>query len=629
MLTSMREKSGGIVAKIFIGLLAFSFAIWGVSDILRVKPEDTLISAGETTISVETYTNRFRNAVQQLSRASGRTMTQEEARQMGIDRQVLLQLMREAVLKEEARRLGLSLSDTFVAERIKRMPQFAGPDGRFDPQRLRQALFAAGLTEERFLVEERGLLLGNGVMQAVVADMQAPRTLVQQVYAWRNQGRDAAYVEIVADEAKLPQPDEATLKKFYEENIRQFTAPERRIISVLALTPDAVLDQVQVSEEDVKRLFEARRRQLEVPERRVIEQLRFDSEEQARAALQALNSGEKTWQALLEERKLKPEDVRLGPYDRKQFPDAALADAVFAGKQDAVVGPVATPLGVFIARVVEVQPGREVSFEDARQQMERELKLERARDIIAELYDKVEEARASGQTLADAAASLNLKLVRTPPVALDGSGEDGRPVAVPGGERVLGEAFRSQPGADNDVVELGEDGFAWFDVEKIIPSGPIPFDKAREKVLAAWKAQALMAELRRRAEVLKKKAEGGTPLEEIAAELGGAVKRIENVKRIDARPDFPPVAVQALFSVRPGALAVAIAPDGRKAWLMRVSERPLAQLDENSDEAKALKTVLAQGIAQDTSAQFVAALQQALDVKINMRLWRQASGAEQ
>ncbi len=629
MLTTLRSKSGGIVAQIFIGLLALSFAIWGVSDILRVKPQKTLISAGETTISVDTYSSRFRQMLQRLSRQTGRGISPDDARQMGLDRQLLVQLIREAVLKEEVRRLNLSLPAEFIAARVRNMPQFKGPDGRFDAQRLRQALFSAGLSEAAFIAEERDALLGNGVMEAVTADMKAPKSLIERIYAWRNQARDAAFVEIVADEAKLPQPDEATLKKFYQQHQQQFTAPERRVIAVLALTPQAVLDQVRVSEDELKRLYESRKNSLNVPERRSAQQLRFDSEEAAQQALAALKAGEKSWEELLKERKLKPRDVELGPYEKKQFPEATLADAIFAGKQGEVVGPVKTPLGVFLAKVVKVEPGHTVSFEEAKPRLEKALKLERARDKVAELYDRIEEARASGQSLTDAAKSAGLKLVTTPPVALDGTGADGKPVAVPGGEPVIGAAFRSEPGADNDVVELGDDGFAWFDVKKVIPAGPIPFDQAKDKVLAAWKAQALKAALKRRLDTLKKKAEAGTPLARIAEELGGTLKRIESVKRNDARPDFPQVAVRALFAAKPGGLATAIAPDGRKAWLMRASERPLKKLDPASAEAQAIDKALSGGIAQDTAAEFIAALQQAYDVKINMKLWQQASGAGQ
>ncbi len=629
MLTTLRSKSGGIIAKIFIGLLAMSFAIWGISDVLRVKPEETLISAGGTTISVKTYSNRFRSMLQQLARQTGRTVTPDEARAMGLDRQLLIQLIREAVLKEATRRLNLSLPDAYIAARVKAMPQFAGPDGSFDPRLFRQALYNAGLDERQFLEEERNALLGNGVMAAVTADMTAPKTLLEKTYAFRNAMRDADYVVIVADEAALPQPDEATLKKFYEEHKQQFTAPERRVIRVLALTPETLVDKVKVNDEELKKLYESQKSRFFQPELRTVEQLRFNSEEAARQALDAFRSGAKTWEQLLAEHKLKPEDVRIGPYERKRFPNEKLAEAAFSAKEGEVTGPVKTPLGVFLVKVVKVKPGREIPFEEAKKTLEKFQKLEKARDLIADYYDRIEEARASGQGLAEAASALGLRLAVTPPVARDGTGPDGKPVNVPGGEQVLAEAFRSEPGMDNDVVELGNDGYAWFEVEKVIPAGPIPFDKVKNRVLAAWKAQALAAGLRRKAEALKKKAESGTPLQKIAEELGTTVKHIEKLRRNEARPDFPTAAVRVLFAAKPGTYAIAISPDGRKAWLMKVKARPAPAPDPKSDEMKALRIVLSRGLAQDTAAEFIAALQQAYDVKINMKLWQQATGAGQ
>ena len=629
MLTTLRSKSGGIVAKIFIGLLALSFAIWGISDVVRVKPKETLIATGDTTVSVKTYSNRFRTMLQQIARQTGRTISPDEARRMGLDRQLLVQLVREAVQREAVRRLNLSLPTDVLVARIRKMPQFTGPAGMFDRQLFQQALFNAGLSEQEFLAELRDGILGRGLMEAVTADMMVPKVLLEQIYAFRNAMRDADYVVIVADETTLPQPDETTLKKFYEEQKRRFTAPERRVIRVLALTPQALAGSVQVSEEELRRLYDAQKSRFYQPEKRSVEQLRFDSEEAAKKALEELQSGAKTWEQLLAEHKLKPEDVRIGPYEQKRFPNEALAKAAFAATEGEIAGPVKTPLGAFLLKVVKVVPERAVSFEEAKKQLEQYLKQEKARDLIADYYDKIEEARASGQGLAEAAAALGLNVTTTPPVALDGSGADGKPVAVPGGPQVLREAFRSEPGMDNDVVELGNDGYAWFEVEKIVPAGPIPFDKVKDKVLAAWKAQALAASLRRKADALKKKAEAGTPLEQIAEQLPATVKTIEKLKRTDARPDFPTVAVRALFAAKPGTYAVAISPDGRKAWLMKVKTRPLPKPDPKSDEMKALRVVLARGLATDTGAEFLGALQQEQDVKIDMKLWRQATGGGQ
>ena len=40
MLTALRSKSGGIIAKVFIALLAGSFAVWGIEDMIRGGTSD-------------------------------------------------------------------------------------------------------------------------------------------------------------------------------------------------------------------------------------------------------------------------------------------------------------------------------------------------------------------------------------------------------------------------------------------------------------------------------------------------------------------------------------------------------------------------------------------------------------
>ncbi len=626
MLTKMRSKTGGIVAKIFIGLLAASFAIWGISDVFRTKVEDTLITAGETRISSQAFQERFRDALARMAQAARRTITPDEARQMGIDRQILVQLIREAVLREAARRLDLSLSDEFIARRVASMPQFRGVDGRFDVARFRQALASAGLTEGQFISEERAALLGNGLSAAVTADMPVPRLLARQVHAHRNAMRDARFVRIVADAAAVPEPDEAALKKFHEENKTLFATPERRVLRVLALLPENFLDEMKVDEAELRQHYEARRDSYMQPERRVVEQVRFDSEEEARKAHEAIRSGALSWEELLKQKNLKPADARLGTFTRESYPDSSMAEKIFALKEGEVSAPIKGALGVFLVRVPKVEPASTKSFQEARAELEKLVKLERARDHIAELYDRIEEARASGTALADIAKELGLKIITTPPVTADGTTEGGGTASLPVPNLLLPQAFRSEVGADNDPVHTDEDGYVWFEVEKIIPPGTAPFEKVREEVKKHVIARQLAERLGKRAEELKRKAESGMSLEDIAREIGGRVESIEKVRRTDARPDFPAPAVAALFSGKPGGFAVAIGPDGRTAWLIRISERPLEKLDPNSTEARAINQVLAQGLAADMGAQFVAALQEAYDVKINQRIWRQLNG---
>src|SRR3954447_24151738 len=144
MLRGIRKASTNWVGKTIMaavmGFLILSFAIWGIADIFRGFGSSTVASIGRTEISVEQFRYLYNDRLQQIGRQFGRPLTPDQARLFGIDRQILQQSIAEAALDEAARRLGLAQSDKAVIDSISNDPNFAGPSGKFDPQRFAEVL---------------------------------------------------------------------------------------------------------------------------------------------------------------------------------------------------------------------------------------------------------------------------------------------------------------------------------------------------------------------------------------------------------------------------------------------------------------------------------------------------------
>ncbi len=106
MLESIRNASQGLVGKaimtIVMGLIIVSFVIWGVGDMLRGFSPSTVASVGGAKISAQDYHVAYDRAIQQYQRRLKRPFTNEEARQIGLDRSVLQQLVSEAAVDDEA-----------------------------------------------------------------------------------------------------------------------------------------------------------------------------------------------------------------------------------------------------------------------------------------------------------------------------------------------------------------------------------------------------------------------------------------------------------------------------------------------------------------------------------------------
>ena len=93
---------GRAVMAVIMGGLVISFAIWGIGDIFRGFGLNSAAKIGNTEISIEQFRQYYNDRLQQLSRQLGRPITPDQARALGIDRQMLGQLVAET----DARRAG-------------------------------------------------------------------------------------------------------------------------------------------------------------------------------------------------------------------------------------------------------------------------------------------------------------------------------------------------------------------------------------------------------------------------------------------------------------------------------------------------------------------------------------------
>src|SRR6185312_7495097 len=97
--------------------------------------QSTLATVGSTEISIEQFRQIYNDRLQQVSRQFGRSLTPDQVRAFGLDRQVLQQVVAEAALDEDARRKGLNASDEEIKRQIMSDPTFKGANDAFDPAR--------------------------------------------------------------------------------------------------------------------------------------------------------------------------------------------------------------------------------------------------------------------------------------------------------------------------------------------------------------------------------------------------------------------------------------------------------------------------------------------------------------
>jgi peptidyl-prolyl cis-trans isomerase D len=614
-----------------MGVLVISFAIWGIGDIFRGFGQNSIAVIGGTEISIEQFRQYYNDRLQQLGRQIGRPVTPDQARALGMDRQILGQLVAETTLDEEARKLRLGLSDADIAKRIATDPAFLGTTGQFDRARFEQLIRQAGYTESRFVDEQRRVLLRRQIAQSVSGELAVPATAMTAINQYQNERRDIDYLALgPAQAGDIPLPTPEQLSKYFDERKILFRAPEYRKVTVLSLSPAELAKPDAISDADAKAYYDQNKATYGKPEQRELRQIIFPNEADAAAARERIAKSENmgaTFEEIAKERGLKPSDTDLGTVTKAGIIDPAVANAAFALKSGEVSEPIKGQFGTVLLMVGKIVPGEQKSYEDVAAQIKQELAQSRARSQINDLRDKIEDDRAAGATLTETAKKLGLKAETFE--AVDRSGRDTKGQQIAGlPANVVNAAFSSDIGVDNDALQQPDGGYLYFDVNGITPARDRNLDEVKDQVEARWRDDEIAKRLQAKTDDMLGKLKAGTSLDQIASENGLKVEKMSDLQRGKPIPNTPAKVVDAVFTTAKGAVGSAAGDAASQRYIFRVTEVTSPTFDADSPQGKQLQTALQNSYADDMMGEYIAQLENSFGVKINQAALNQVIGGQ-
>lgn len=628
----MRKASsnwlGKTIMAVVMGVLIISFGIWGIADIFRGFGQSTVAKVGGTEISLNEFRQIYTDRMQQIGRQFGRPLTPDQARAFGLDRQVLQQTIAEAALDEEARRLGLGVSDDEIRRMIMNDPNFKGAAGNFDAQRFQAMIRNFGYTEQRYTAEQRRVSVRRQITGTIGAGLEPSKTMIDALSRYQNEQRSIEFVKLDASQAgTIDPPSPEALAAYFEDHKVQFRAPEYRKISFVVISPEEIGKWTDVSDDDAKKVFEQRKDRLGTPEKRQVHQLVFPTVEEAQAARTRLAGGT-SFEDLAKERGLSAADADLGLVTKSAILDPAVADAAFTLPAGEISQPVQGRFGVALVKVDKIEPGAEASYANLAGDIKREIAAERARAKVAELRDKMEDERGGGSSVIDAAQKLGLAAVTLEAVDRSGRTPNGQPVAnIPQGLDVVSQAFNSDVGVDNDPISF-RGGYVWYDVLGITPSRERSLDEVRDQVEARWRQDQITTKLRAKATEIVQKLEQGGKLADEAAANNAKIETAAGFKREDTPAGVPSSLVAAAF--RAAKDGVGQTPGaGGEVIIFRVTDIVDPPVDLASDAIAKLKESLDRSLTDEQVASYVNKLETDIGTTINQAAFAQVTGANQ
>ena len=122
---------GRAVMGVVMTLLAGSFAVWGINDIFHGYGHSTLATIGSTEIGIDQFRQTYDERLQLIGRQLGHPLPPDQANALGLNRQVLGDMIADAGLDQRAHQMGLGLADDDIAQHIDVRSAFAGRARQF------------------------------------------------------------------------------------------------------------------------------------------------------------------------------------------------------------------------------------------------------------------------------------------------------------------------------------------------------------------------------------------------------------------------------------------------------------------------------------------------------------------
>ena len=637
MLDRMRRHKGWLKWSLALVVLAFVFLyVPGFMDQSGGigLPSDVVARVGDQEISLADFQQIYTRQLQAYRLESGGEISEEVLRSLGIDRQILQQMIDGHAALAEAQRLGLQVSDAEVRERILTLPAF-----QIDGQFIGEASYRQLLLQQRppispgqFEEEIRNEILVDRLQAAVTGWMRVSDTEVADEHRRRN---ERVRVDVVAfraadfrDEVEATDDDMSLL---FAEESTNYEIPEKRRLRFLLVDQTAIFDSLALTDDEVRQYYDANLSQYQTPGQvrasHILLRVEGDDDEavEARAAeLAAEARGGADFTELAREHSQDETNAAnggdLGSFGRgRMVPE--FENAAFALAEGEISDPVRSPFGYHVIHVTEKQEEVTQPFAEVRGAIENVLKRERSSARATALARAIAAEATTPDALERAASARGYELQES------GFAARGEPILGLGlAQEVSGQAFAIDPGAVAGPIPTPS-GPAFVTVIDIQDPYIPELDEVREQVREDVIRKKSLTVARERAAGAAEALKSAEEFVAAAEEGEWAVGSSDLVTRGAAFPEVgPSAAVEAVaFAMTPGTVSDVI-QTGDAVAIVHLVEREEASPADLAQNRDTLRNEL---MFQRQSRFFTAYMNNVkarLDITVDLAVLEQALG---
>lgn len=406
LLSLMRKNAKSLIIKVLLGIIIIVFIFfYGYS---RTSNDVTKVAAvnGEI-ITRQEYQKAKNENILKLQEQYKDAWNDNLIKAFDIERATLETLIQQKLISQEAKRVGLDVTDKEIQDTISQNQAFQ-INGRFNNARYNGILRENNLTAEAFEASTAQSILQQKLAQFLSTFLVLSDQEIKDQYTYINEQVKISFVKFSPDEfISSITLDNTLMNKFYEDHQENYRLPAEVKIAYISINPDEFKEQAKPSEDDIKMYYEnfndTFKEEKQIKARHILfylkddasEEMKKNVKEKANEVLAKARAGEdfsKLASEYSEDTTTKDNGGDLGYFKEGQMV-AAFEEAAFKLDKGEISDLVRTSYGYHIIKVDDVKEERIKEFDEVHDEIEEMLISNETKDIANEkaltLFDQM------------------------------------------------------------------------------------------------------------------------------------------------------------------------------------------------------------------------------------------------
>jgi peptidyl-prolyl cis-trans isomerase D len=539
VLDLMRKHARSWFIKVALGAIIVTFVfIYGYSG-PGEKSRDTVAEVNGTVITRDHFENVYQSQLEQIKLNYQGSLPPELLEKLNVKKTIVQGLVNQALLLQEAGRLGLIVTDEDVVREIKSSPVFQS-QGVFDIGRYRAYLKEIKLNPTNYERMRKQELLEQQVVRLLTDGVKTDPEEIKQLWHFENDKVVLSVLLFKADATRdKVAPESKDLEAFFKEHQAKYEIPPSLKLQYIAFSWRDLEKTLSVSDEEALAYFNNHPKEFTQPEqiraRHILLRLPPDSSTETREEirkkaeeiLSKIKAGEdfaQVAQSTSQDEATAGKGGDLGYISRGGLNPAM--EAAFKLDPGMVSEPILTPQGYELIKVEEKKPETEPDFASVKDKIVKKLLEEKARKKADAISENFYEQAYRSEDLQGPAKQFDFQVNQADSVTKAGGIPD-----VGSDPKVMDEAFQLKTDEISKLLKIGDTYLVMKLLEKSKERLPT-LDEVRSIAEKDYRKQQAMLSARKKAEeVIEELKKNPDDAEAAAKKFGATWEKLDPVSR--------------------------------------------------------------------------------------------------